>query len=143
MQRKFGLLVSKTLESLEEQEVSARRLAQTLLALGAYEPILKREKDLLEDHEDRLYQACSISDVYRTVRPYTSFFNPESTEYIIEAHGTQTNCEQLISYKSELKTFCENISVPSCACVDLGESESIESRGIINIKLDSRDRRLE
>ena len=140
MQRKFGLLVTKTLESLEEQDISARRLARTLLALGAYKPVLKKEKLLLEDHEDRLYQACSISDIYRIIRPYMSFFNPELLDYIIKAHGTPVNHEQYKAYESELKTFCQSISVP--ACVHLGENESVECRGIIKIKLNLRDRSL-
>lgn len=140
MQRKFGLLVTKTLESLEEQEVSARRLARTLLALGAYKPVLKKEKLLLEDHEERLYQVRSISDIYRIARPYMSFFNPELMDYIIKAHGTSADHEQLELYMSELKTFCQNILVPPR--VNLGQRESIESRGIIKIKLNLKDRSL-
>ena len=140
MQRKFGLLVTKTLESLEEREVSARRLAQSLLALGAYKPVLKKEKLLLEDHEDRLNHARSIYDVYRIIRPYMSFFNPELLDYIIEAHGTPANREQLKKYMSELKTFCQSISVSPR--VDLGENESVSGRGIVKIKLNLKDKSL-
>ena len=140
MQRKFGLLVKKTLESLEEQDISARKLAETLLALGAYKPVMKKERLLLEDHEDRLYQARSISDIYRIIRPYMSFFNPELLDYIIEAYGKPENRKHLQTYMSELKTFCQNVSIP--LGVDLGEKESTESRGIIKIKLNLRDKRL-
>ena len=140
MQRKFGLLVTKTLKSIEKKKISVEEFATTLLALGAYEPVLDKEERLLEDHEDELFQARSISDVYCIIRPYMSFFNPELMDYIIKAHGTPENHEQLQAYMSELKTFCQSISVPPR--VDLGENESIESRGKIIIKI-LEDQRLD
>ena len=63
MQINFGTVVSKTMEYLETT-VTPTQLADTLLALGAYEPVMMKEENLLEDYEDELYQAKTISDIY-------------------------------------------------------------------------------
>ena len=143
MQRKFGTVVSKTFQSLEDQDVSARQLAVTLLALGAYEPVMMKEQSLLEDHEDELYQAHTIPDIYRVIRPYMSFFNPELLQYIIETHGITSTFEDFKVYMNELETFCKSISVP--LCLDSAEQQSGDKREEVRIKinLDLSDRRLQ
>ena len=141
MQRKFGTVVSKTFQSLENQDVSARQLAVTLLALGAYEPVMMKEQSLLEDHEDELYKASTIPDIYRIIRPYMSFFNPELLHYIIETCGTISTYEDFKIYMNELETFCNSISVP--LCLDSAEQQSGDKREMIKIKLDLSDRRLQ
>lgn len=63
MQRSFGTVVSKTIKTLE-LSITAKQFAGTVLALGAYEPVMKKEQALLEDYEDELFQAETITDIY-------------------------------------------------------------------------------
>ena len=145
MQRSFGKLVAKTLESLEHNKVTVSQLASTLLALGAYEPVMQKEAKLLEDHEEKLFQAPTIPDVYRVIHPYMSFFNPELLAYIIEIHGTQKNHEDLNEYMSKLDAFCQGTASPPMDLSSTGQSSTTvtESRDKIVIKLDLKDRRLQ
>ena len=145
MQRSFGKLVAKTLESLEHNKVTVRQLASTLLALGAYEPVIEKEEALLEDHEEKLFQAQSFPDVYRVIHPYMSFFNPELLAYIIETHGTQKNHEDLNEYISKLDAFCQGAVSPPMDLSSKGQSSTTatESRDEIVIKLNLKDRRLQ
>lgn len=143
MQRSFGAVVSKTIKALELNNVTARQFAATILALGAYEPVMKKEQALLEDYEDKLFQAETITEIYRIIRPYMSFFNPELLAYIIETHGTQANREDFREYMDKLDTFCQSIVVPP---MDLSSEEqplTIVKRKPMKIKLDLSDRRLQ
>ena len=144
MQRSFGKLVTKTLQSLEHK-ITVRQLASTLLALGAYEPVMQKEEALLEDHEEKLFQAQSFPDVYRIIHPYMSFFNPELLAYIIETHGAQTNREDFKEYRNTLDAFCQGTVSPPMDLSSKGQSSTTitESREEIAVKLDLKDRRLQ
>lgn len=142
MQRNFGIVVSSTVKSLETT-VTVRQFATALLALGAYEPVLKKEQSLLEDHEDELFQAESISDIYRIIRPYMSFFNPELLGYIIKTRGTPQNLVDFKKYLVKLDLFCQSIVVPPVVLSNDEQSLTVEKREEIKIKLDLSDRRLQ
>ena len=142
MQRSFAAVVTKTISSLEST-ISTEQFAVTLLALGAYEPATKKEQALLEDHEDEISDAKSIPGIYKIIRHYMSFFNPELLGYIIELHGTQANRDDFREYMNKLNTFCQSIVVPPMKFSSEEQSWSVERRGEIRIKLDLSDRRLQ
>lgn len=141
MQTSFGKLVTKTLESLKDR-VTVKEFASTLLALGAYEPVMKKEDALLEDHEERLFAAQTISDIHRVIHPYMSFFNPELLAYVIEIHGMPTDHEDFEEYMSKLEAFCQGIINPP---MDLSSKEHsvTKNREEIVVKLDLKDKRLQ
>ena len=142
MQRNFGSVVSKTMKSLE-LAVTTKQFASSLLALGAYEPVMKKEQALLEDHEDKIFQAETISDIYRIIRPYMSFFNPELLQYIIETHGSKENDVDFREYMIKLDMFCQSIVVPPVDLSNEEQSPILDRREEIKIKLDLNDRRLQ
>ena len=142
MQRSFGKVVTKTMKSLEST-VTTKQFALSLIALGAYEPVTKKERALLDDHEDEIFEAETILDIYRIIRPYMSFFNPELLAYVIETHGTQANRDDFKEYMSKLNTFCQSIVVPPMKFSSEEQLMSVERREEIRIKLDMSDRRLQ
>ena len=141
MQRSFGRVVSNTMKSLEST-VTTKQFAASLLALGAYEPVTKKEQALLDDYEDEIFGAETIPDIYRIIRHYMSFFSPELLEYVIEIHGTQANRDDFKEYMSKLNTFCQSIVVPPIK-FSSEEQSSVERREEIRIKLNLSDRRLQ
>ena len=142
MQRSFGKVVTKTMKSLEST-VTTKQFALSLIALGAYEPVTKKEQALLDDHEDEIFEAETIPDIYRIICPYMSFFNPELLAYVIETHGTQANREDFKEYISKLNTFCQSIIVPPMQFSSEEQSQSAERREEIRIRLDLSDKRLQ
>ena len=142
MQRSFAAVVAKTMDSLEST-TTTEKFAVTLLALGAYEPATKKEQALLEDHEDEISDAKSIPGIYKIIRHYMSFFNPELLGYIIELHGTQANQVDFEEYMSKLNTFCQSIIVPPVNFSSEEQSSSVERREKIMVKLDLSDKRIE
>ena len=141
MQRSFAVVVTRTMKSLEST-ITTKQFAASLLALGAYEPVTKKEQALLEDHEDEIFEAETISDIYRIIRHYMSFFNPELLAYVIETHGTQANRDDFKEYMSKLNTFCQAIVVPPIKLSSI-EQLSVEKREEIRIKLNLSDRRIQ
>ena len=142
MQRSFAAVVTKTMKSLEST-ITTEQFAATLLALGAYEPATKKEQALLDDHEDVMFDAKSISCIYKVIRHYMSFFNPELLGYIIEMHGTQANRVDFEEYMSKLNAFCQSIVVPPVNFSSEEQLQSTEIRQEVRIKLDLSDRRLQ
>ena len=142
MQRRFGVVVSKTMKSLEST-VTTKQFALSLVALEAYEPVSKKEQALLDDHEDELFKAETIPEIYRIIRPYMSFFNPELLAYVIETHGTQANRDDFKEYMSKLNAFCRSIIVPPMKFSSEEQSLSVEKREKLKIKLNLSDRRLQ
>ena len=144
MQRSFAKVVTSTIRSLEST-ITAKKFAVSLLALGAYEPVTKKEQALLEDHEEEIFEAETIPDIYRIIRPYMSFFNPELLAYIIETHGMQANCEDFKEYMIKLNTFCQSIVVPPIKFSNEEQSlsDSVERRQEIRIELNLNDKRLQ
>ena len=142
LQRSFGVVVSKTMKSLELR-VTTEQFALSLLALGAYEPVIKKEQAVLEDHEDEIFNAETIPGIYRIIRPYMSFFNPELLAYIIETHGTQANRDDFKEYMSKLNSFCQGIIVPPMKFSSQDQLLSVEKREKLKIKLNLSDRRLQ
>ena len=142
MQRSFGKVVTNTMKSLEST-VTTKQFALSLIALGAYEPVTKKEQSLLDDHEDEIFEAETILNIYRIIRPYMSFFNPELLAYVIETHGTQVNRDDFKEYMSKLNTFCQSIVVPPMKFSSEESSLYIERREEVRIKLNMSDRRLQ
>ena len=142
MQRSFAVVVTRTMKLLE-LTITPKQFAASLLALGAYEPVTKKEQALLEDHEDEIFGAETVSDIYRIIRHYMSFFNPELLAYVIEAHGTQANREDFKEYMSKLDAFCQAIIVPPIKFSSVQQPLSVEKREEIRIKLNLSDRRLQ
>lgn len=139
MQRKFATIVGRTLKSFEGR-IKESMLAQTVLSLGAYEPVKTSEKLLLEDHEDEIQNANSNSDIFNTIRPYMSFFNPEVLGTIIEALGTKEDTDAYDKYMRDLEAFCKTMVVPPCNLSD--NQDPVKNQEIVKIKLDLKDRRL-
>ena len=142
MQRSFATVVTKTMKTLEST-ITTKQFATSLLALGAYEPVTKKEKALLDDHEDEIYGAETIHDIYRIIRHYMSFFNPELLAYVIETHGTQANRDDFKEYMSKLKSFCQSIVVPPMKFSSEEQALYLERREEVRIKLNLNDRRLQ
>ena len=142
LQRSFGKVVNNTVKTLV-LTVNTKQFAVTLLALGAYESVTNKEQALLDDHQDEIFGAETILDIYKIIHPYMSFFNPELLAYVIETHGTQANRDDFKEYISKLNMFCQGLVVPPVKFSSEEQSLSIERREKIMIRLDLSDKRLQ
>ena len=104
---RFGCLVTKTRDSIEER-IPVVKFATSILALRAFEPAPgDRDQSLLDEHREEINNAKTISEIFNILCAYWNYLCCEILEYIIELYGTSDDKERLKSYSEELHKFCE------------------------------------
>lgn len=147
LQENFAAIVGKTLLSLENR-IPPQMLAETVLALGAYEPVKTSEVLLLEDHEEEIKCARSNSDIFGIIRPYMSFFNPEVLGTIIRVFGATDDQRAYNRYTQALEVFCNSTKIAvstdnPCNLTDGSDEMLNKQEMIVKIRIDTNDRRLQ
>ena len=107
MKRRFGKLVVKTRDSVEER-IPVVKFAGSILALGAYEPAPgERDQSLLDEHSEEIKNAGSISKIFNILSTYWNYLTYEILEDIVEEYGTSDDAGRLRKYNKELHEFCK------------------------------------
>ena len=107
MKYRFGCLVTRTRDSVEER-IPTGKFAGSILALGAYEPAPEEEdQSLLNEHKEEIKMAKSISDIFLILSAYWNYLSYEILEFTIELYGTDDDKKRLKSYNEELHNFCK------------------------------------
>ena len=107
MKLQFGLMVTKTCDSVEKQ-TTVVKFAGSILALGAYDPAPEvRDRSLLHEHREEIKGAKTISDIFIILSAYWNYLNYEILKYIIELYGTSKDIERLEKYNQKLHNFCK------------------------------------
>ena len=107
MKLQFGLMVTKTRDSVEKQ-TTVVKFAGSILALGAYDPAPEvQDRSLLHEHRVEIKGAKAISDIFIILSAYWNYLNYEILKYIIELYGTSEDIERLEKYNQKLHNFCK------------------------------------
>ena len=107
MKLQFGLMVTRTRDSVEKQTTVAK-FAGSILALGAYDPAPEvQDRSLLHEHREEIKSAKTISDIFIILSAYWNYLNYEIMKYIIELYGTREDIERLKDYNTKLHNFCK------------------------------------
>ena len=105
---KFQKLVSATIKSFQERCVPLDDLVSYVMALGAFDPVLKKSQVPVFYHRfEKLKAADTIAKVFMVLNNYFSFFNYHILENIIEELGTEEDKERLKTYKEHFNTYAK------------------------------------
>ena len=105
---KFQELVSATIESLIQQNVSQYKLVSHVMTLGAFDPVLKEPQVPALCHcIKELKVADSIYEIFLVLNDYFSFFNYQLIEHIIKALGTKEDKAKLQRYKEDFNQYAK------------------------------------
>lgn len=145
----FSDLVRSTRSSLEEQQVSPKILASSLLSIPAEEHSqATTRKPLLKQYEDELQNAECIASVFLVLSPFISFFNYEILDHITNEFGSQRDIKKLQNYLKILDQFCKRsvFEVPPDACGNVPDNlvphvQNLDRRKlfVLNIKVSDCD----
>ena len=141
MQYKFGCVVTRTRDSVEER-ISVVKFAGSILALGAYEPALEeQDRPLLDEHKEEIRRAKSIADVFLVLNTYWNYLNFEILEYTVELYGTIDDKKRLENYNKELHEFCKRriFKLPLPQSGNGNGSVLSPRQAEFNVKLDVRE----
>ena len=98
---KFCKLHIAFYNSLSAREVPVKQLVTHLSVIDAFEPILVSKCPLLQEHGDVLDHVTDIEGVMKVIRLYSSFFNYEVLEHMIEQDGSDEDKQNLQKYKED------------------------------------------
>ena len=105
---KFQELVSATIESLIQQNVSQYKLVSHVMTLGTFDPVLKEPQVPALCHRIKeLKAADSIYEIFLVLNDYFSFFNYQLIEHIIKALGTKEDKAKLQRYKEDFNQYAK------------------------------------
>ena len=106
----FGSLITETRDSVEKR-ISVRKIAGSILALGAFEPAIgERDQRLLDEHREEIKSAESVSEIFIILSAYWNYLDHDILVYIINHYGTCGNDsdeKRLQNYKEALERFCK------------------------------------
>ena len=106
----FGSLVTETRDSVEKR-ISVRKVAGSILALGAFEPAIgERDQRLLDEHREEIKRAESVSEIFIILSAYWNYLDHDILVYIINHYGTRgddSDEKRLQNYKEALQRFCK------------------------------------
>jgi len=104
----FQYLVSTTLNSLEERNVTVKNFITHIKALGTYKPVFKESKvPIFQERLKELENAEDISAIFQILYDYMSFFNYHIIEHIISVLGTEADKARLRSYKASFQQYAK------------------------------------
>ena len=105
---KFQELVSATIKSLIQQNVSQYKLVSHVMTLGTFDPVLKEPQVPALCHRIKeLKAADSIYEIFLVLNDYFSFFNYQLIEHIIKALGTKEDKAKLQRYKEDFNQYAK------------------------------------
>ena len=103
----FSSLVTDTCDSVEKR-IPVKKLALSVLALGAYEPAIgDRDHRLLDEHRKEIESAKSVLEIFIILNAYWNYLDNEVLVHIIKTHGDNSDVKRLQNYKEELQRFCK------------------------------------
>ena len=105
---RFQELVSATIESLIQRNVSQGKLLSHVMTLGAFDPVFKEPQVPVLCHRlKELKTASTIYEVFLILNDYFSFFNYQLIEHIIKALGTRNDNAELQRYKEDFAQYAK------------------------------------
>ena len=113
MMYKFQKLFSATIKSLKERKVTVKELSNHIGCLVAIEPVYEDSK--LGQLRCELPNVKTIDDVMAIVREYSSFFNYQILQNIIDNVGDKKDRENLATYLQEFAEYAKR-KVYECPC---------------------------
>ena len=106
----FQRLVTATSKSLRQQGISTVELIETLMALGAIDPVYaSSEASTFDRRVEELISASSTVEIFVKIRDYLSFFNIGVIEHVIAELGTDKDRANLDAYKLNLDEYCKHL----------------------------------
>ena len=102
---KFQKLFSATVKSLKERNITVKELSNHIGCLHALKPAYKYSKRGYLGSE--LPKAETVDDVMEIVREYSSFFNYNMIENIIDSLGGEQDRKNLIIYLEEFAEYAK------------------------------------
>ena len=103
---KFQELVSATIESLIQQNVSLYKLVSHVMTLGAFDSVFKEPQVPVLCHRIKELKAANmIYEIFLVLNDYFSFFNYQLIEHIIKALGTKEDKAKLQRYKEDFNQY--------------------------------------
>lgn len=103
-------IICKIAESFEEQQVSLDKVKLAVLSLGAFAEGIGVELLNPADRQ-KIEVARNITTVFITLTKYTSFFNYEIVEHLIETFGSSEDCKMWQKYLDDFNKFCNKCNV--------------------------------
>ena len=110
---KFQKLFSATIKSLKERKVAVKELLNHIGCLVAIEPVYEDSK--LGQLRCELPNVETIDDVMAIVREYSSFFNYQNLQNIIDNLGGEEDRKNLATYLQEFAEYAKR-KVYECPC---------------------------
>ncbi len=105
---KFSCLFSDLYLSLEQRSIPVKRLVICLIGLEAYPPVYKNSGQLLfKDQQSRLFAAVDLTEVWRIIKLYCSYFNYFIIEHITCRLGTDEDKQKMLLYKKAFSRYIE------------------------------------
>ena len=106
--RKYASLTSFIRKSLKQREVTPAQLTDKLMDLNGLIHLPEGTKHpLLEDRLLEIKSASTIDEIFIVLKEYSSFFNHEIIEYIVEELGTDEDKTKLEEYKENFMEYCQ------------------------------------
>lgn len=102
---KYANLISLVIQSLTQREITPAKLVETLIGLEGFIP-LKKECRLLQDRLEEMNAAKSIADIFIILKNYSSVYNHEIIEHIVDKLGANKDKRELDKYKEHFKNYC-------------------------------------
>ena len=115
MIHKFQKLFSATIKSLKKRKVTVKRLLNHVRCLVALEPVQEMSNLGKFECEIRNTNLKTIDDVMAKVGEYSSFFNYEILQNIIDHVGAKKDRENLATYLREFAEYAKR-KVYECPC---------------------------
>lgn len=103
---RFGRLTRSAKRSFEKNGVSVEDVAGSVLCLGAFESDVG-QKPLLQEHQSLITNANSLARIFLILTKYTSFFNYEIIQLLIEDLGTDEDKTRMKEYEAAFFEFCQ------------------------------------
>ena len=98
----FYKLLSSFYDSLTARKVLVQRLVTHLSIINAFDPIgTNPQTPLVQEHSDLLACVTDIEGVIEVIKLYSSFFNYEVLEHMIEHGGTDEDKAKMQKYKED------------------------------------------
>jgi len=105
---RFQELVSTTINSFKSQQIPPDELVSHILALGAFDPVIKKPQvPLFQYCFQELKNADTIPKVFLVISDYFSFFNYDIIEHIIKVLGTPEDKAELQRYKEDFNQYAK------------------------------------
>lgn len=112
--KKYARLTSSVKRSLNKQGVKAMELTRKLMDLKGYIPLDEKPGlPLLQDRIPEMKEATTLDDVFDILSHYSSFFNHDIIEFIVEELGTPDDQTNLDKYVADFTEYCKR-SVFEC-----------------------------